>query len=56
MTDLIVMRKHGRTNLEHLLMRSIAEYVAKHSSIPVIVFRREKSIMLLLNTYRMFLK
>lgn len=35
--DLIVMGTHGRTGLLHLLMGSVAEYVIKHSAIPVMV-------------------
>ncbi|MGF7229768.1 universal stress protein [Arachidicoccus sp.] len=35
--DLIVMGTHGRTGLAHFLMGSIAEYVVRHASIPVMV-------------------
>lgn len=35
--DLIVMGTHGRTGLMHLLLGSIAEYVVRHSKIPVMV-------------------
>ena len=33
--DLIIMGTHGRTGLSHLLMGSVAEYVLRHSKIPV---------------------
>lgn len=35
--DLIVMGTHGRTGLERLLTGSVAEYVIRHSKIPVMV-------------------
>lgn len=35
--DLIVMGTHGRTGLAHLMMGSVAEYVIKHSTVPVMV-------------------
>lgn len=35
--DLIVMGKHGRSGLSHLLMGSVTEYVMKHANIPVMV-------------------
>jgi nucleotide-binding universal stress UspA family protein len=35
--DLIIMGTHGRTGLNHLLMGSVAEYVIRHSGIPVMV-------------------
>ncbi len=35
--DLIVMGTHGRTGLRHLFMGSVAEYVIRHSKIPVMV-------------------
>lgn len=35
--DLIVMGTHGRTGLVHLLVGSVAEYVVRHSKIPVMV-------------------
>jgi len=35
--DLIVMGTHGRTGLDHLFMGSVAEYVIRHSKIPVMV-------------------
>jgi nucleotide-binding universal stress UspA family protein len=34
---LIVMGTHGRTGLPHLLLGSTAEYVVRHSPIPVVV-------------------
>ncbi|HEU0226991.1 MAG TPA: universal stress protein [Arachidicoccus soli] len=35
--DLIVMGTHGRTGLAHFFMGSIAEYVVRHATIPVMV-------------------
>ena len=35
--DLLVMGTHGRTGLLHLLVGSVAEYVIRHSKIPVMV-------------------
>lgn len=35
--DLIIMGTHGRTGLNHLFMGSVAEYVVRHSKIPVMV-------------------
>lgn len=35
--DLIVIGTHGRTGLMHLLMGSVAEYLVRHSKLPVMV-------------------
>lgn len=35
--DMIVMGTHGRKGLNHLIMGSVAEYVVRHASIPVMV-------------------
>jgi nucleotide-binding universal stress UspA family protein len=35
--DLIVVGTHGRTGLSHLLIDSTAEYIVRHSKIPVLV-------------------
>lgn len=35
--DLLVVGTHGRTGLVHLLMGSVAEYLVRHSKIPVMV-------------------
>ncbi len=35
--DLIVVGTHGRTGLSHLFLGSVAEYVVRHSKVPVIV-------------------
>jgi len=34
--DLIVMGTHGRSGLTHLLLGSVAEYVVRHSKVPVL--------------------
>jgi nucleotide-binding universal stress UspA family protein len=35
--DIIVIGTHGRTGLSHLLLGSVAEYVVRHSKVPVLV-------------------
>ena len=35
--DLIVLGTHGRSGLEHVIMGSVAEYVLRHSTCPVLV-------------------
>ena len=35
--DYIVMGTHGRTGLSHMMLGSTAEYVVRHSSIPVLI-------------------
>ena len=35
--DLLVVGTHGRTGLVHMLMGSVAEYLVRHSKIPVMV-------------------
>lgn len=40
--DLIVIGTHGRTGLISLLMGSVAEYVMKHASIPVMIVPANK--------------
>jgi nucleotide-binding universal stress UspA family protein len=37
--QLIVMGTHGRSGLAHLLLGSVAEYVVRHSSVPVLTIR-----------------
>ena len=37
--DLIVMGTHGRSGLSHLLLGSVAEYVVRHSKVPVLTVR-----------------
>lgn len=41
---MLVIGTHGRTGLDHLLIGSTAEFVIRHSSIPVLVvpYRKEK--------------
>jgi nucleotide-binding universal stress UspA family protein len=40
--DLIVMGTHGRTGLAHVFFGSVAEYVVRHSRIPVLTARQEE--------------
>jgi len=40
--NLIVVGTHGRTGLTHLLMGSTAEYVVRHSKVPVLVVPMKK--------------
>ena len=40
--DLIVMGTHGHTGLQHLLMGSVAEYVIRHATQPVMVVPMKK--------------
>lgn len=35
--DLIIIGTHGRTGIAHLLLGSIAEYVVRHATVPVMV-------------------
>jgi nucleotide-binding universal stress UspA family protein len=35
--DFVVVGTHGRTGLSHLLLGSVAEYVVRHSPLPVLV-------------------
>jgi nucleotide-binding universal stress UspA family protein len=39
---IIVLGTHGRTGLTHLLMGSTAEYVVRHSKVPVLVVPMKK--------------
>ena len=39
---IIVLGTHGRTGLTHLLMGSTAEYVVRHSKVPVLVVPAKK--------------
>ncbi|HWY98467.1 MAG TPA: universal stress protein [Bacteroidia bacterium] len=40
--DMIIMGTHGRTGLRHLVMGSVAEYVIRHATIPVLVIPETK--------------
>lgn len=39
--DMIVMGTHGRTGLSHLFSGSVAEHVAKHANVPVMIIPPE---------------
>lgn len=41
-TDLIIVSTHGRTNLAHLVMGSVAERIARHAECPVLLVRVPK--------------
>ena len=43
--DLIVMCSHGHTGVAHVLMGSVAEKVARHASVPVLVVREKAGAM-----------
>jgi nucleotide-binding universal stress UspA family protein len=40
--DLIIIGSHGRSKLKHFLLGSVAEKVAKKSSIPVLIYKPAK--------------
>jgi nucleotide-binding universal stress UspA family protein len=40
--QIIVMGTHGRSGLPHLLLGSVAEYVVRHSSVPVLTIRAQR--------------
>ena len=40
--DVIVMGTHGRKGLSHLFMGSVAEYVVRHSTTPILVIPSDK--------------
>lgn len=40
--DLIVMGTHGRTGLARVLLGSVAEYVVRHSRVPVLTIRESE--------------
>jgi nucleotide-binding universal stress UspA family protein len=41
--DLIVMSSHGETGLKRLALGSVAQYVSRHSPVPVLVLRGDES-------------
>jgi universal stress protein A len=40
--DLILLATHGRTGIEHLMIGSVAEKLARYAPCSVMVFRRRK--------------
>jgi nucleotide-binding universal stress UspA family protein len=40
--DVIVLSTHGRSNIHHLVMGSVAEKVARHAECPVLLVRVER--------------
>ena len=43
--DVMVMGTNGRTGLTHVVMGSVAEKVVRYSSIPVIIVKKEPSVI-----------
>jgi nucleotide-binding universal stress UspA family protein len=41
--QMVVMGTHGRSGLAHLLLGSVAEYVVRHSKVPVLTVRAQVS-------------
>jgi len=41
--DLVVMSSHGETGLKRLALGSVAQYVSRHSPVPVLVLRGDES-------------
>jgi len=37
--DMIVMGSHGRRGMSHLVIGSVAEYVVRHATVPVLIIR-----------------
>jgi nucleotide-binding universal stress UspA family protein len=42
--DLIVMCSHGRTGVVHVIMGSVAEKIARHSTVPVLIIREKAGL------------
>jgi nucleotide-binding universal stress UspA family protein len=42
--DLIVICSHGRTGMAHVIMGSIAEKIARHSTVPVLIVREKEGL------------
>jgi len=42
--DIIVMGTHGKTGIEHVFFRSVAEKVLRHSPFPVFIIPCKKSL------------
>ena len=41
--DVVVVSTHGRTGLAHVLLGSFAENVVRHSTVPVLTYRRKET-------------
>ena len=42
--DLIVLGTHGRTGLAHAVMGSVAEWVVRHATVPVLTVRADEAV------------
>lgn len=42
--DLIVMCSHGRTGMAHVIMGSVAEKIARHTSVPLLIVREKRGL------------
>lgn len=42
--DLIVMCSHGRTGMAHVIMGSVAEKIARHTNVPLLIVREKEGV------------